>query len=68
MLFDLPISVYLTVTAICHLKYFMHTLPLKFCALLEPTLKSLYSSTLQKFFRDACINKAENRASKKSPK
>ena len=38
MLSHLTFSVCFTVIAICNLKYFMHKLPPKFCALLEPTL------------------------------
>ena len=51
-----PLSVCLTLIAICYLKYFMHPLSMKFCTLLEPALESFSSLTLQSFFRDACIS------------
>ena len=51
-----PLSVCLTLIAICYLKYFMHPLSMKFCTLLEPALESFPSLTLQSFFRDACIS------------
>ena len=67
MLPHFPLSVFLTEISICHLKYFVHPLPLKFCALLESTLKSLYSSTLQKLSWNPCRNKAPNGSIYKIP-
>ena len=60
MLSHVPLSVSLTLITICHMKYFMHPLPLNFFALLQPALENLFSLTLQEFFRDAYINKAAN--------